>query len=251
MMTSPSSLTMVVPTYNEAVRLDVEAMLAFLELDQGYRLLFVDDGSSDGTPAVLETLRRRAPERIGVQCNSANQGKGEVVRQGLLMALDAGAAMAGFIDADLSAPFSEVAALRDELRANPELWAAFGSRIKLLGRRVKRSELRHYFGRVFATAASVTLRLGVYDTQCGLKLFRSTPEVRRVLAAPFISRWIFDVELLARLSEAAGAAISARVREVPLECWQERGASRLKLRDFLRAPIELLQIRRRHPPRHG
>ena len=244
-----TSLTMVVPTYNESERLDVEAMLGFLQLDPGYRLLFIDDGSPDATPALLETIRHRAPERISIQCNPTNRGKAEVVRQGLLMGLEAGAPMVGFIDADLSAPFSEVAALRADLLAHPELWAAFGSRIKLLGRSVKRSELRHYFGRVFATAASITLHLAVYDTQCGLKLFRDTPEARRALAEPFISRWIFDVELLARLSEAAGPAIGSRVREVPLECWQERGASRLKLRDFLRAPIELLQIRRHHPPR--
>lgn len=244
-----TSLAMVVPTYNESGRLDVEAMLGFLELDPEYRLLFVDDGSRDTTPALLETIRRRAPERISVQCNSVNRGKAEVVRQGLLLGLEAGAATVGFIDADLSAPFSEVAALREALLAHPELWAAFGSRIKLLGRSVKRSELRHYFGRVFATAASITLHLAVYDTQCGLKLFRNTPEVRRALATPFVSRWIFDVELLARLSDAAGPAIGSRVREVPLECWQERGASRLKLRDFLRAPLELLKIRRHHSPR--
>jgi glycosyltransferase involved in cell wall biosynthesis len=236
---------MVVPTFNEANRLDVEAMLAFLALDATCRLLFVDDGSRDSTPALLDSLRARAPERVSVHCFATNQGKAEAVRQGLLMAFDAGAPTAGFIDADLSAPFSEVAALRADLLAHPEDWAVFGSRIKLLGRRVIRSELRHYVGRIFATAASVTLGFAVYDTQCGLKLFRDTAEVRRALATPFVSRWIFDVELLARLSDAAGSSIGSRVREVALECWEERGASRLRLRDFLRAPLELWQIRGR------
>jgi glycosyltransferase involved in cell wall biosynthesis len=238
-----AALTMVVPTYNEAGRVDVEAMLGFLALDPSHRLLFVDDGSRDTTPELLEALRSRAPDRIAVHCFPANRGKAEAVRQGLLMAMDAGAPIAGFIDADLSAPFSEVAALLADLRARPEVWAVFGSRIKLLGRRVIRSELRHYIGRIFATAASVTLGLAVYDTQCGLKLFRDTPEVRAALKAPFVSRWIFDVELLGRLSDAAGAAIGSRVREVPLERWEERGASRLRLRDFLRAPMELWRIR--------
>lgn len=244
-MSRVPALVMVVPTYNEADRLDGEAMLAFLDLDPGGSLLFVDDGSVDGTPAVLEALRARAPDRIAIHRLPANRGKAEAVRQGLLQALESGAPVAGFIDADLSAPFSEVAALRADLDAHPELWAVFGSRIKLLGRRVVRSEARHYIGRIFATAASMTVGFAVYDTQCGLKLLRDVPAVRAALARPFVSRWIFDVELLARLADAAGGAIGSRVREVPLERWEERGQSRLRLRDFLRAPVELWRIRRR------
>jgi hypothetical protein len=82
----------------------------------------------------------------------------------------------------------------------------------------------------------------VYDTQCGLKLFRKTPEVIAAFAEPFRSRWIFDVELLGRLADAAGAEGETRVREVPLERWEERGESRLRLADFIRAPLELLSI---------
>lgn len=240
-----SELILVVPLYNEAQRLALDPWRDYLRAHPAHALCFVDDGSSDGTVALLETLRVDMPGQVGLLRLPKNGGKGEAVRQGMLRALADTARYAGFVDADLAAPLSEVGLLADELDRHPGTWAAFGSRAKLLGRRIVRSERRHYVGRVFATCASIALGLPVYDTQCGLKLFRNTPEVRAAFAEPFRSRWIFDVELLGRLAKAAGTDVERRVREVPLEHWEERGDSRLRLADFIRAPLELLAIWRR------
>jgi dolichyl-phosphate beta-glucosyltransferase len=236
-------LIMVVPAYNEAGRLDPAPWLAFLDAHPGCHFYFVNDGSTDATAQLLETMQSRHPDQIRVVSQAVNGGKAEAVRVGMLQALAHTAQYAGFIDADLSSPLTEIGTLRRELDEFPDLWAAFGSRIKLLGRHVERYATRHYLGRVFATGASLALSLPVYDSQCGLKLFRDTPDVRAAFAAPFRSRWLFDVELLDRLATAAGAKLHQRIHEVPLRAWADPGGSKLGLTDFLRVPFQLLMIR--------
>jgi hypothetical protein len=108
--------------------------------------------------------------------------------------------------------------------------------------------LRHYLGRLFASAASLVLGLPVYDTQCGAKLFRVTPQVASLFAAPFRTGWIFDVELLARfLARRAPAERHAAVRamyEFILPEWRDVAGSKVKALDFLKAAFELLTIAR-------
>jgi dolichyl-phosphate beta-glucosyltransferase len=120
-----------------------------------------------------------------------------------------------------------------------------GSRVPLLGRSIHRRTTRQLLGRGFATAASLVLRLPVYDTQCGAKLFRVTPATTGLFAEPFHSRWIFDVEILARLSHATGWGVDgtrSRLFEYPLDRWDEIAGSKLKPRDFLVAVVELAGI---------
>jgi glycosyltransferase involved in cell wall biosynthesis len=246
-LTASPTVILVVPAYNEATRVDLDAFVMALDAMPWLALHFVDDGSRDATRSVLEEFAGARAGRVSVQALAVNVGKAEAVRVGLLAAAATPADLIGFADADLSAPLGEVVRLRAELGEHPEAWAAIGSRVRLLGRDIHRSAARHYLGRIFATAASLALDLPVYDTQCGLKLFRNLPVVREALATPFASRWIFDVELIARLASAPGSApAEARIREVPLEQWVATGDSRLRLRDFLTAPAELLTIRRRY-----
>jgi hypothetical protein len=79
----------------------------------------------------------------------------------------------------------------------------------MLGRDIRRSAFRHYAGRLFATFASLQLRLPVYDTQCGAKIFRATPEVVALFGRPFRLRWCFDVEVLSRFDALAPTAAVA------------------------------------------
>lgn len=238
-------LVIVIPAWNEARRLDTTRIADFLGAHPRVAIQFVDDGSTDGTAQVLETLRTRCAAQVRVLRMEHNVGKGEAVRQGLLRAFDDGCDLAGYLDADLSAPLESMLLLADTLDTDSSLACALGSRVKLLGWGIRRSERRHYLGRVFATFASITLTLPVYDTQCGAKVLRHTPQVRALLQERFLSRWLFDVELLARLRDAVG--VSA-LREVPLPVWGDAGGSSLRLIDFLKAPWELFRIRRKYPP---
>lgn len=239
-------IVLVVPCYNEAARLDDERLLTLLD-EPGVDLLFVDDGSTDGTGARLATLAARAPGRVRVVSLPRNAGKGEAVRAGMRQALADGAIITGYLDADLSAPPAEVLRVLRALLADPHIEAALGSRVLLLGRRIERRPLRHYLGRVFGTAASLVLDAPIYDTQCGAKVFRAGPALDAALRTPFSSSWAFDVELLGRLlrgGPGAPALPLAAVIEVPLHEWRDVGGSKLGPAAMARAAVDLVKIRR-------
>lgn len=250
MTTSPLDwppVTLVVPCYNEARRLDVAAFLRALDDMPALRLLFVDDGSADDTRAVLDGVVAARPGRAAVLALARNGGKAGAVWAGLRHVLaDAPAARAAFVgywDADLATPLPVLADLVAVLRARAACQAVLGSRVRLLGRRIERRAARHYLGRVWATAASVVLRMPVYDTQCGAKLFRVAGPLAAALDAPFLSRWAFDVELLARLRAAtAGQDVDDCFVEHPLVAWRDVAGSKLTPGAALRSGLDLARI---------
>lgn len=243
-------VALIVPCYDEARRLDAKAFRDFAASRPWLRFVFVDDGSRDETREILASLCREPHGRFALVALDRNRGKAEAVRAGMLSALTGSAQLVGFWDADLATPLVELERLRACFEAEPALEIVLGSRVRLLGHRIERSELRHWFGRLAATCVSQILRLPVYDTQCGAKLFRATPALRDVFAEPFLTRWEFDVEILARWLERqhrAGAADpAARIRELPLLEWRNVADSRLRPRDFVRAPLELARLWRAH-----
>jgi dolichyl-phosphate beta-glucosyltransferase len=233
----------VVPCFNEADRLNTAAWER-LGRHPAIRLLFVDDGSTDGTRTLLRRLVKRLPPDRAAWCAlPANAGKGEAVRFGLRRALMLPVAWVGYVDADLATPIDEVMRLvQESLHRGPEV--VMGCRIRLLGHDISRSALRHYLGRIFATFASWALAIPVYDTQCGTKFFRCGPHIAAALREPFQSRWIFDVELLGRLLYPAGGAglpVGA-LKEAPLQVWNAQAGSKVRPRDFSRAAVDLARI---------
>jgi glycosyltransferase involved in cell wall biosynthesis len=210
------------------------------------RLLLVDDGSTDRTFALLGRLAQAAPGAIATIRLDANRGKGEAVRLGLLEAMRGGAPLVGFWDADLATPLAAVDDFLAVAAQRPDLEMILGSRVMLLGRSITRRAWRHYLGRVFATAASLALGLPVYDTQCGAKIFRATAAVARVFAAPFSSRWVFDVEILARYLalpvDDGGPDRRARIYELTVPAWHDVPGSKLRATDFVRSLFELAAI---------
>jgi glycosyltransferase involved in cell wall biosynthesis len=242
-------LALVVPCFDEAQRLDLGAFERARVPGYELELVFVDDGSRDATRPILEAFRARRPN-VRVVAQPANRGKAEAVRAGIVDALGRAPDAVGYWDADLAAPLAELPAFVQVLEQHPEVDVVYGSRVKLMGRVIERRAWRHYIGRVFATAASVTLELPVYDTQCGAKLFRVTPAVARVFAEPFLARWIFDVEVLARfLTFYSGSRVDAEraIHELPLRTWVDVRGTKLKSTDFAKAALDLARIRARYP----
>jgi dolichyl-phosphate beta-glucosyltransferase len=228
-------VAVVVPCYNEATRLECDVFRAYAA---SVRFVFVNDGSTDATSAVLHSLG-------GEVLDLPHRGKAEAVRQGMLRAFTLDCPYAGYWDADLSAPLEALDPLCAILDANPAIDIVLGSRVQLLGHTITRRSARHYAGRVLATVASLALRLPVYDTQCGAKVFRSKPDIAALFAEPFLSTWVFDVELLARFAATRPAAAS-HLYEMPLDTWTDVPGSRVKPWDAARALWDMARIRRRY-----
>jgi glycosyltransferase involved in cell wall biosynthesis len=236
----------VVPCFNEERRLD-ERAFTDLAATGRVRLLFVDDGSTDATAAVL--ARMSADDGIEVFTLGANAGKAEAVRRGLLVAVRGGAGLVGYYDADLATPPGELLRQVATLEDRPELTGVLGSRVARLGSSIERHALRHYLGRSYATLASWALGFTVYDTQCGAKVFRVGETFAAALAEPFRSSWAFDVELLDRLVRGFGGAAPVPPTafvEVPLGSWRDVSGSKLRLGSALRALRDLVAMGIRH-----
>jgi dolichyl-phosphate beta-glucosyltransferase len=237
-MQMPPLLSVIVPAYNEAARLDKTLSTIFGYLEQHYRdseLIVVDDGSSDDTLRVIEQhLARSNHIKTNVISVRPNRGKGHAVHVGLLAAT---APIALFTDADLSTPMTETLKLVEPIEKG-QYDVTFGSRAldrSLIG--VHQPWRREQGGRVFNFLVRLATSLPYWDTQCGFKAFRLSV-CRPIIEAATIERFGFDVELL-YISHHAGL----RLLEVPVR-WDHNDGSKVSvLRDSLRMFNEVRTIR--------
>ncbi len=240
-----ANTVILVPCYNESKRLPVESFVDFLTTHPNFTVLFVNDGSRDNTDQTLESIQQQVgSDQVHILSLSQNGGKAEAIRQGMLLALSSqfqlkyAPSLIGYMDADLATPLTEIQRMIDIASRRKDLTLVVGSRLALRGHNVVRTPSRKLLGKLFATAVSVTLGIGLRDTQCGAKLFRNGEYLRTVFKEKFSDRWLFDVEILSRLR----ADYAAEIYECPLEQWQDVGNSRLRTRDFMVAPWKLCQL---------
>jgi glycosyltransferase involved in cell wall biosynthesis len=239
----------VIPCYNEEERLDPAAVRALVD-DPRIDVILVDDGSTDGTRALIERLARESKGRVTAMAMPVNSGKAEAVRIAVREAIrriDRGEArddVVGYLDADFATPPAELSRILDLLLASGKK-VAMGARVARLGANVRRSQARHYLGRLFATTASVVLDMSIYDTQCGAKAFRDGPALRAAMSQPFRSKWVFDVELIGRLitgQDGVPPLSPDDFVEVPLEAWEDVRGSKLGVKGALRGGMDLLRL---------
>jgi len=203
--------------------------------------IFVDDGSTDDTAKKIEELS--AKSNVSYLTLDRNRGKAEAVRQGLLKSVNTEAAtkLLGFIDADRSFEPREVSRFlqiaQSMSMADGNLDTIWASRVALIGRDVKRSNARHYTGRLIATLLSLSVSQLPYDSQAGFKLFKNSASLKAVLDKPFKTRWLFDVELLQRWAEITGEPI--KMWEEPLNYWHDTAGSHISLNHYPRVIKEL------------
>lgn len=232
-------VTIIIPFYNEEKRIVLESFHQIFKNTSQYDFILVDDGSTDNTNTILGEFKNKFPNLTILKLDK-NIGKAEAIRAAVLSISNTD--FIAYYDADLATPFSELDKLIQFSIQNPNYKMIMGARIKLIGNGVKRSLKRHYFGRIFATIVSqFVLKVAVYDTQCGAKVI-DYQIAKQIFEKPFISKWLFDVELLKRLQRINN--LREVVKEIPLEKWEEIGSSKIKRTDFFKIPFELFQIYR-------
>jgi len=235
---APGSLTLVFPLYLEAHRFSrtADELLAFVNAQPaGSELIFVDDGSTDGTAELVERFIAAHTADPLQLLRRPHLGKGAAVRSGLEAA---SGEVAGFCDVDLSTPMDDVAVLVDAARQAPIL--AIASR-EVAGSELvhRQSRGRELLGRAYNRAVQLTLLPGIVDTQCGAKVAR-TDLWRRLLPSSREDRFAWDVEVIAL---AKGLGIG--VQELPVG-WRHDPGSGIRVgRDGARMLLAIPRIHRR------
>jgi len=201
-------LSVVIPAYNEEQRLPrtVEKIERYLDgKSVHYELILVDDGSTDGTRQVMDAAAERNP-KVRIEALPANRGKGRALAAGVATARGEKVLVT---DADLSTPIEELEKLEAALKSGAGV--AIGSR-SVRGSRVEIPQpvYRVLMGKVFNVIVQVVLLPGIWDTQCGFKLFR-TDVARPVFAALTTDGFGYDPEVLF-LAKRRGV----RIVEVPV-----------------------------------
>ena len=253
-------LTVVVPCYNEADRLDAAPLRAFVDGHPEASFLLVDDGSTDATGAVLDRLAAERPGRIRALRLTPNGGKAEAVR--------AGCATRSRRAPRSSATWTPICRRRpprsiDLLRR----WRGPASRSR--SARASACSATTSTAAPSATTSAVcspprrrsSCGRALYDTQCGAKLLPGRAGAVGGAVDGFLSRWAFDVELLGRLligTAGVPALPLAAIVEVPLPVWHDVKGSKLgltgmaqTLRDLILVANDLAARRRAvHSPSH-
>ncbi len=233
-MDSHPALSIIVPSYNEELRLppSLNAIADYIQRSgRETEVLVVDDGSTDRTATVAESFRDRIPQ-LRVVPNGENRGKGYSVRHGML---EARGDVVLFTDADLSAPIEEA----DKLIAALDNYdVAIGSRAldrSLIA--VHESGFREFAGIVFNKIVRFVLWLPFVDTQCGFKAFRRE-KCGIIFEQQRIERFGFDPELLF-LARVHGL----KAVEIPVR-WAHSPATKVNmLRDSVQMFLDVFTIR--------
>jgi glycosyltransferase involved in cell wall biosynthesis len=232
-------ILILIPCYNEEKRLPIDKFLSYLRNNPQLSFCFIDDGSSDNTLQLLNDIESKC-NNASVLALAKNVGKANAIREGILKNSNDNWDYIGFMDGDLAIPLDEIQVFHDLALKKNQYKLVSAARVRLLGySNVKNSTLRHIISRGLATLISTSLKLPIYDSQCGTKFYHSS--IFHVFESPFISKWLCDVEILFRLKKSV-ANYESLIFEVPLRKCINPPGSKIALSYYFKAPFELLRI---------
>lgn len=227
----------IVPAYREAQSIGHLRLLDKRLSNSGknYQLYLVDDGSDDET---YEELANFASGRENVEASgySTNRGKGYAIRRGFQI-IDNQPDYVCFYDADGDISSSSLIGLMEELENSSEGVLA-GSK------QHEKSEVnypgsRMFLSHLFSLFTGLYLRLGIRDTQTGLKGFKYGV-LSDIIQESQINGYAFDTELIFLAKKN-----SYRVEELPVDL-NYTGGSSLSFLDMIKIVRDSFLIGIRH-----
>lgn len=227
-------LSVVIPTYNEERRIGktLANIRKFLNSQNyPYEVVVVDDGSSDTTCNIVQIIAEGWPH-IRLITNPVNRGKGAVVKQGVL---NSHGQYILFTDADNATPIEQVNKL---LKFVSDYQVIIGSR-HCPGAKIHIPQARHRI--LLSRASNLLIRFltvpGIYDTQCGFKLFEKSAG-KSIFSNVKLERFGFDFEALV-IAEHLGY----KFKEVGIE-WYNDPESKVRAgKEALRTLRDLLKVK--------
>ena len=232
----------VIPCYNEELRLLGDEFKAFINSNLGYHLCFVNDGSTDKTLEVLEKLRIGHEDHISIYDCEKNGGKAEAVRLGMLhLAKQNQFDYIGFLDADLSTDFEDFHDLVTTI-SNSNFKVVSGSRMARMGADITKESARAIISKIINFIIRKTIGMEFNDTQCGAKIM-SKDVIEKTFQTKFITKWLFDVEIFMRMKKIYGDEETKKlVCEQPLKRWIHADGSKLSFKDSLKIVFQIGHI---------
>src|SRR3989344_4754500 len=225
-------LSLIIPAYNEEklIGANLSRILSFLnKMPYTWEIVVVDDGSSDATGKIVESLKRTEVKLVRLD---KNQGKGAALKAGFLAAKGD---YQIFSDADLSVAIETISPFLEKLKVFDVVIASrrvSGSKIQ-----THQSWLRENMGRVFTFLTQILTGLKIADFTCGFKGF-TRESAKKIFGRSLISRWAYDAEIIF-LAQKYGY----KILEYPAT-WVNRKDTRVRLnRVVFESLRDLIKIR--------
>ena len=237
----------VVPCYNEEFRINPKY---FNELNKkleglGFEIVFVNDGSTDGTLAKIREL----DGKFRIYNLETNQGKAEAIRKAMLNELqNSSKKIIGYLDSDGAFSTEDIEQLIKKFTTYPqfqEYQVLSAARVKLAGKKIERKALRHFIGRMISTFLNIGNEIKIYDPQSGFKLFRANETLKAALNEPFTTRWFVDLEIFSFYARQKNYIV-----EEPISTWRDIPGSKIQFTEYSRILIDLIKIKYKTRKQH-
>ena len=230
-------LSVIVPVYNEEETL-YKNILGFNEYlskqDYDYEIIVVNDGSLDKTKRVVEKIKKEIALRF--IDNSKNKGKGAVIRQGLLSAQGE---YRLFIDADNATTINHLDLVWEKFNTGADMVIGTRNSRDIKGANQVLAQAR--WKRILGISGNLIIQSmlvpGIWDTQCGFKVFKENV-IEKTIAKTKINRWAIDVEILSLAKKN-----NYKIEKIPVS-WNNSDFSRVGFSGYLSALREVIEIKR-------